>query len=352
MQSTAAATAAPALTFKWLRSPSFDLGFVLGCAALGLLSGAVVVTWPELFLTVLVLDMWLLGYHHVGATFTRTAFDAESLRANRFYVVWLPPIVLLATLSIAFVLGAWTLATVYFYWQWFHYTRQSYGVARIYRRRAGADMQHTDWSENAVIYVVPFWGILNRSAQAPETFLNLPVKTLPVPPEMVDVAAVAALAAVAVWVWRQLNAWREGRAAGAYVLYVVSHIAVFVTGYVLIDDVNYGWLTINVWHNAQYIVLVWMSNVNRFKTPEAKKSGFMAWISREERWPTYFIVCFGISSAFYVAMQGTLNALGLTALTVTLIAYQTLNFHHYIVDSVIWKVRKPKLQSHLGIKHS
>src|SRR5262249_26444891 len=104
MQTTAAAAVLPAPTFKWLRRPGFDLGFILGCATLGLLSGAVVVTWPEMFVTVLVLDMWLLGYHHVGATFTRTAFDRESFRTNRFFIVWLPPIVLAVTISVAYLL--------------------------------------------------------------------------------------------------------------------------------------------------------------------------------------------------------------------------------------------------------
>lgn len=349
MQTASLASAAPMPAFAWLRNQNFDLGFIFGCAAIGLLSGAIVVIWPDLFVTLLVIDMWLLGYHHVGATFTRTAFDAESLRSNRFFVLWLPPIVLATVITIAFLFGDWTLATVYFYWQWLHYTRQSYGVARIYRRRAGDKIERTDWSENAVIYGVPLWGILNRSAQEPDLFLKLPIKVLAVPHELVEVAGLAALAAVGVWLWRQVAAWREGRLAGAYALYVLSHIVVFAVGYVLIDDINFGWLTINVWHNAQYIVLVWMANVNRFKAEAPATRGWMARISQEERWPTYFIVCFGISSAFYVAMQGTLNALGLTALTVTLIAYQTLNFHHYIVDSFIWKVRKPKLQAQFGI---
>ncbi len=31
------------------------------------------------------------------------------------------------------------------------------------------------------------------------------------------------------------------------------------------------------------------------------------------------------------------------------VAYQILNFHHYIVDSRIWKVRRPKIQKTLGL---
>jgi hypothetical protein len=32
-----------------------------------------------------------------------------------------------------------------------------------------------------------------------------------------------------------------------------------------------------------------------------------------------------------------------------LVLYMTVNFHHYIVDGVIWKVRRKPLQQTLGI---
>ena len=34
------------------------------------------------------------------------------------------------------VFGGWILPTTYLYWQWFHYTRQSYGIERVYRAKA------------------------------------------------------------------------------------------------------------------------------------------------------------------------------------------------------------------------
>jgi hypothetical protein len=36
-------------------------------------------------------------------------------------------------------------------------------------------------------------------------------------------------------------------------------------------------------------------------------------------------------------------------LALTLIVYQTINFHHYIVDGIIWKVRKPRVRENLGL---
>jgi hypothetical protein len=33
-----------------------------------------------------------------------------------------------------------------------------------------------------------------------------------------------------------------------------------------------------------------------------------------------------------------------------IIIYQTINFHHYIVDSIIWKARKKPMREALGLK--
>jgi hypothetical protein len=38
-----------------------------------------------------------------------------------------------------------------------------------------------------------------------------------------------------------------------------------------------------------------------------------------------------------------------TGLPLAIIAYQTINFHHYVVDSFIWKVRAPSLRKELDI---
>jgi hypothetical protein len=37
------------------------------------------------------------------------------------------------------------------------------------------------------------------------------------------------------------------------------------------------------------------------------------------------------------------------ALPLFAIAYQAINFHHYVVDAIIWKVRKKSLRQNFGI---
>jgi hypothetical protein len=115
---------------RWLRSPRFDLVFILGIFWLALVTGAIVLAAPELFMPVLILDLWFLGYHHVIATYTRLCFDAESFRQRGFLVYGFLPAVAILTLLVAWQIGLWVIVSIYFYWQWWHYTRQSWGISR------------------------------------------------------------------------------------------------------------------------------------------------------------------------------------------------------------------------------
>jgi hypothetical protein len=339
----------PAPSVGWLRNASFDSLFLGGIVALALASTALVVWQPKLFPLVVVADMWLLGFHHVISTYTRIAFDAESFRDYRFLVIWLPLLVLVGTVSLMSLFGTWILPTVYLYWQWFHYTRQSYGIAQIYRRKAGPLGAEPALLTKAAIYLLPLWGILHRSWQKPATFLDMQVKVLPVPLLVVQAAAGLSLAALGWWACRQIVLWRQGRLPIAYTLYMLSHLAIFAVGYLIVDDISHGWLTINIWHNAQYILLVWMYNNNRFKNGVDPSHKFLSSISQTGRTIPYFVVCLAISTAIYLSLQGVFKMLGFSLLALTLIVYQTINFHHYIVDGIIWKVRKPRLRENLGL---
>src|SRR5687768_15460493 len=162
-----------------LRGVGFDLTYVGGIASLALLMGWVVTSNPKLFPVIFVINGWLLGYHHVVSTYTRLTFDRDSFSEHRFLVVWLPFIVVAGVVMAWAVMGSWVLTTTYLYWQWWHYTRQSYGVSRIYSRKASLPINNT--LTNLTVYAVPVWGILYRSYQAPDKYLFTEVKVLPVP---------------------------------------------------------------------------------------------------------------------------------------------------------------------------
>ena len=115
-----------------LRSSTFDAFFILGIPLIAIASGLIVTYDNDLFLPVLAADLWILGYHHVVATYTRLAFDRQSFAENRALIVYLFPAVALSVVLLAAYGGPWVVTTTYLYWQWWHYTRQSEGISKAY----------------------------------------------------------------------------------------------------------------------------------------------------------------------------------------------------------------------------
>jgi hypothetical protein len=332
----------------WLRGAAFDSTYILGITSLAVASGCLVVSNPSLFPALFLLNAWLLGYHHVVSTFTRLTFDSDSFKRHRFLVTWLPLIVLASVTVACVMFGTWILTTIYLYWQWWHYTRQSYGVSRIYQRKAGLD---DDLLHKLLIYALPVWGILYRSWQAPEQFLFTEVRVVPVPLWLVAAAGAVALLAIGCWVVQTIRNWFAGTLSVAHTLYLCSHLLIFGVGYLAVSNINHGWLVVTVWHNCQYILTVWLFNNNRFKDAVDPKHRFLSHISQSRRMFRYTGVCLLLSTVIYGALQYSLGWIAIataTSLPLFAIAFQTINFHHYLVDAIIWRRAAVSSQASTG----
>jgi hypothetical protein len=323
-------------------SAPFDRTLLLAPAIAGLLAGALAVADPRLYAPLLLADLWLLGYHHVVATYTRMTFDARSLKRYRFLAVDLLVLMTALTVGVVFTVGAWVIASAFLYLQWFHYMRQGYGISRMYFRAtpAGQVAGSRDAVTDAVIYLVPIYGIAARSATLGDTFLNLPVRAIVLPPEVVSALGALAAMAVGAWVLQTARHIARGSFAPAYAGFVLSHIAIFMAAYVVIDNANAGWLAINVWHNFQYVLVVWMTNVKRFAGGVDPEARFLSRISQPRRVVFYFTWCIAISTVIYLGIDRAAGFLLGPGITATLGIYMGINFHHYVVDAVIWRRKR------------
>lgn len=338
-------TAAPSafLPGGWLRSKTFDLNLIATVMLIALFFGAFALAVPNLFRVILILDLWLLGYHHVVSTFTRLVFDRASFREHRFLVIQLPLIVIGGTLAAVWAFGLWILPTVYLYWQWFHYTRQSYGIERMFRRSSPAEAIVSDRASKLALYLVPLFGIAYRSYQASPTFLGMEVAYIPMPLVLLGGLGVLAASAMGYWMFTLIAAARLGRLSSPHTLYLFSHHIIFVTGYLLIENITVGWLVLNVWHNLQYIIFVWWFNNKRFKDQVDPNAPLLSTLSQSKSIVCYLLVCFTISSIVYFSLDyGYKMLIPEKAVVATLVTTMILNFHHYVVDSVIWKRRQVK----------
>jgi hypothetical protein len=329
-----------------IKSEAFDITLLILPLATGLGAVAAVLANPALFTVLLVADLWLLGYHHVVATYTRLAFTKETLRRNRFLAIDLLLLMTAATLALAFTAGAWVVATAFLYLQWFHYMRQGYGLARMYFRTTpdGLVAGSRDLMTDLVIYLVPIYGIAARSATMGDTFLDLPVKTVGLPQEVITALAFAAAAAGLVWLVRSSISFARGTLDTLYAGFVLSHVAIFLVAYIAIEDADTGWLAINVWHNLQYVAVVWMMNQKKYAGGIDPAAQFLSRISQPGRIAIYFASCLGISTLVYVVLGSFVAIVG-GGLAITVGIYMGINFHHYVIDALIWKRRRAITQS-------
>lgn len=331
---------------RWLRNRRYDLALIGGVLLLALLLGGVAWAIPGLFFAVLLADLWLLAYPHVAATYTRIALLPEDRRRHRYLLFVAPPAVLLGTAGVAWFGGLVALSSLYFFWQSWHYTRQSFGIARAYGR-ASASPPAAQRLVDLVVYGFPLWGVLRRAHQDPGTFYGAPLWCPPTPAIVVDGVAALALAGLALWLVRELRAWRRGdRRRLPQALFVLSHVAITTVSYLLIADITRGWLFINIWHNAQYLLFVWAANARRFAGP-APTTGLARRISQPGWFAAYALACVAVSAAFYLTLGEVAGLLAWTSLPALLVLHQTANFHHYVVDALIW--RRPRRRAHRAV---
>ncbi|WP_175001217.1 hypothetical protein [Duganella vulcania] len=334
----------------YMRSQRFDRLFVLGIPLLALAMGALALGLPRYFVLIISLDLALLGYHHVISTYTRLLFDLKSARQH--WALLLPlPVAVFAGVYLLIRLGGLTaVATLYMHWQWYHYTRQSEGINKAYGMKTRSVQAGNPAFNRFIFYLVPVAAFLTMSARPGSTFLSIEIWKLPVPQWLAMATLAAAGACLAWWLWAQLRALRDGTLGRLHFAYLCSHYLIYLVAYAAIGDITTGWLVINVWHNAQYIAFVWLFNSNQFKDGINPEQRALSWLSQEGRWPLYLLACLALTGVVYRAIDVS-NAwfANYTLVPLVVIAYQGINFHHYIVDSIIWKLRKREVQSALKI---
>jgi hypothetical protein len=332
--------AAPLARTALLRSPSFDVALIAAAPLLALAAAGLIVADGELFWPVFYANAWVLAYPHVVATYARIGVDAESARKFRALATWIPPVLLAATLGLGVAGGLPAIFSVYFYWQWFHYTRQSYGIAQAYRRKSEAT--DPELVNKLAIYGIAVWGILRRVGQVDFDFLGLPIWHVALPDGALAAAAVAAVVPAVAWTGFRVRDLAAGRRVGAHTAFMASHFVIFGTGYLLLEDVTLGWIVLNVWHNAQYLLFAWNFNSGRALAARAAGTPVGLVGAGSLRLWLYFAGCLAGATALYGVLYALLpSSVLVVGLPAAIVVGQAINFHHYTADALVWRRPRP-----------
>ncbi|MCZ8155692.1 MAG: hypothetical protein O9264_06215 [Leptospira sp.] len=328
---------------SWIKGPYFDLAFIFGIVLLAGLMSGITVFWPLLFIPVLTVHSWLFGYEHLWATFTKLIAHPDDRKRHRTLIFIAPGFVLIGIVSVGYTFELRGLYVLYFFGQFFHTVRQSWGIAQTYRRTAGGIKWDPIRLSEITLWSVPIWGLLHRCAQQPEEFLFQNFWLPTVPQTVVYIFGSASCLLWSYWIFTRVAAFKRGEFAVGHTLYMLSHFAVYFFSYILIEELCSGWLLVNVWHNVQYIAFVWVYNRKRFVNGRDAKAPLLSWLSQAGSLRAIFYILATI--AFALPFYYLLPQLGLTldtifkavAVPIAVILAMSLTFHHYIVDGIIWK---------------
>jgi hypothetical protein len=378
-----AAPAAPPAAPQWIVSRRYDLAWFFGGA---LASLAVLALHFAAHVPIVVLFWtWILAFDgpHIGAAFTRTYVDREEWRSRRRVLLVsllsfaVGPLFLALNLATGspdpflLFLGA---ATFYGY---YHVVRQHYGFLALYKAR-NRDGDRVDFRiDRAFLYVgcwAPYFYFLLTHPKA-RVLLHLSPNG---PTGTLERAAVvlclgvwgAALLAFLVRLFaRPRERLRQPQTAYLLItvlLYSVVYffVARFEPVYAQSNGPDQDFLLLSVvvviFHNVQYLGLVWFHNRNRYGAPADADFGAARPLNRSIG--TFLLACLIFSGVVYLGFAAstgvfpvfhfglntrwgsiTLNQLGLCL-------WWGLAINHYYLDQKIWRIRGDgRLKKNLGL---
>jgi len=373
----------------WIVSRPYDLfwffgGALLALAALGLhfgLGASILLLWW----------VWLLAFDgpHIAAAFTRTYVDLEEWRSRARVLV--TSLLTFAIGPVALVLNLVTgreepfflfLAVGTFY-AYYHIVRQHYGFLALYKAKGGErsalDFRLDKWALYVGLWApYAYFVLTHEKARAlvgvpREGALDLVARV------GATLAAAAFFAAAGALVVRSIVLARRGalnRPKVAYALIALGlHAAIyffvarFEPTYARSAGPDQDFLLIQVlttiFHNVQYMGLVWFHNRNRYgEAPahadlQADYGGVARFINRSLGHFALACLLFSVVYLLFACWTGVFAGCQLflgarlgpfTANQIGLCLWWGLALNHYYLDQKIWRIRgDPALKRNLGL---
>lgn len=358
---TKPATSAPAKTapYPWIVNPWFDFLFVYG----GLLWGVfgmhyLIFGWnnietgasPQAYAVgTFIIIAGIFGQHlfadtHTVATYMRIYATPESRKTFRLYAYYLPWMSLtLLTLALAFKDAAGTVIYIHMLWVFQHYVGQCFGISLVYCYKRGYYLNNFErevyrWFMHSISFViitrilcyreyspivywgvdVPFWGL-------PGWINNLGL--------FLFVTMSALFTAVLVRKWH-----REGKMMPVPALLQI--VTVLAIGWSSGMASNFIWsYGPPFFHGSQYLAVSLGFYIKEKGLQEGMlpKDVFRNWFTpRSLRYWAYVVVG---GMFIYVFVPHFMTYFGFTFGIVATVVQACVNFHHFVSDAAIWRLR-------------
>jgi hypothetical protein len=293
--------------------------------------------------SLLLFESMFFATPHLMSTYLKAFTDKAELQRHKFACLALPFIMLLFIAAFIKMFGMqllWSLGSVYFYWQWWHHARQSFGLGRIFQREDLQNLHLTEQTSNkssalindCALWAVAILGICLKSNQAGDYYEGVPIRVIHLPLEVIGMVAFCCIACLFVFATKQIELYQaHQKLETRFIVHLTIQSFVFVVFFGLLPT-DIGIIAASFWHCTQYITFVKAHQKGKVEHSLIQLDVWKNIFSKQNIF-VYFAVLFCLSLLL------PLSRYGLTKLQMNTLAFafgMTLTFHHYILDAIFW----------------
>ncbi|HUR28900.1 MAG TPA: tetratricopeptide repeat protein, partial [Planctomycetota bacterium] len=334
----------------WIRGPWTDLLFFVGVPLLLLPLILAAPGRPSVQELILVLGAFgALGHHLPGML--RAYGDRELFRRFRVRLILAPLFLTLACVGFS-VSGLTGIVLITFVWTTWHTSMQIYGFARIYDAKLGASSRWTtrlDLALCAAWIVAPLCFSDGRVAYALDLYYRTggPLLAASTVTALRTAWLVFTAALSLAFVARLLRTWTRGeRPNPVKLVFFAVSFGFWWFCMVAVEHLVAGIALFDVFHDVQYLALVWMFQRARVEK-QAGVTGFTRFLFRSSGGLIGLYVGLIVAYGSIGHFSGKLASEDARNVLTGVLAASAL-FHFYL-DGFIWKVREPSMREGLGL---
>jgi len=275
----------------------------------------------NIFPYIFFIDVWLFSHPHAISTFFKSA-TLDKFPLNRLLLILG---IITTSLSLAtYFYGSVVLFNIYFYWQWFHYSRQNYGIAIASHAYKGHTLRRI---EIFFLHFMPALALLVLASKGSLNFLNYYIAFPDMTVESSMLKNIYFLSFLS-WGFFQLISFTRREFSATTFINSLSAFALYYWVYIYSDNFILGWLGMTFYHNIQYLIFNWSRG--QFKMSLLKDKSIIFF---------YLLI-----TAFSILLYGSISAFNLLVnspfIPISLVLIFSLNILHYLCDSVVWRNAK------------
>lgn len=285
---------------------------------------------------------------HLFSSYFRSYTDLEEMKRHKIYTLYLPIVLFFILFSFIHLFGLntlWIIGSIYFYWQWWHHARQSFGLGRQYQRQNNFNLSKLDVTFNDyALWLTALLGILLKSSSAGQYYEGIPIRTFVLPNIVLITFIGLIIFYLLFYTARQVYLFKQQKVIQSkFLIHLILQSLVFIYLFGLLPT-DIGIIGASFWHCTQYITFV-KKHQKQKAINQLIKNPFWHNLFAKENWFMYLTILF-IFSGLLPVLKFNLSTLQINGLALAFSL--SLTFHHYLLDGILWTKNEIKWSLGLG----